>query len=57
MKVWRPDHDEPEVVVVPPELPPQERLPPERVVVPDGGVCGVPPVVVTPPELPPRVPH
>ena len=33
VKVWRPDHDEPLVVVVPPELPPQARLPPERVVV------------------------
>ena len=54
MKVWRSDHDEALVVVVPPKLPPQERLPPERVVVPDGGVCDVPLVVVTlPPEAPP----
>ena len=58
MKVWRSDHDEALVVVVPPKLPPQERLPPERVVVPDGGVCDVPLVVVTlPPEAPPWLPH
>lgn len=57
MKVCRPDHDVPEAVVVPPELAPHERLLPERVVVPDGGVCGEPLVAVVPPELPPCVPH